>query len=241
MTSRGGMLFHVDDENVWKSRLDKYNEVLKEKSRAPKKKELLELDDWYQKQLPKCLAERSPRYLLKEELIKIMKWKLMRGKFRPRLTELVQQNSEEGVKEISKRSFNFADDVQQAVKEMSKLKAVGPATASAILCASNPDIYPFMADEAMSGVPGFSIDYTINNYIKFQREMARKSDALSQASRQWTPHEVELALWAEVTAGKLGMDLTCSKYEDTTKKKRKFADSSANVAKKQTKKRKTTK
>ena len=53
-----------------------------------------------------------------------------RGKFRPRLTQLVEQNSEDDVKTISENAFKKPKDVLGAIKELSKLKAIGPATAS---------------------------------------------------------------------------------------------------------------
>ena len=55
---------------------------------------------------------------------------LQRGKFRPKLLSLIEQNSEEDVRKISEKSFKIAKDITAAMKEISKLKAVGPATAS---------------------------------------------------------------------------------------------------------------
>jgi len=43
------------------------------------------LDDWKQTLLPKLIKARSPPLLLHEDLAQLMKWKLKRGKFRPRL------------------------------------------------------------------------------------------------------------------------------------------------------------
>ena len=49
-----------------------------------------------------------------------------------------------------------------ALKSAIKLKGVGPATASAILSAYQPQYYPFMSDEALNAVAGMceSIDRT---------------------------------------------------------------------------------
>lgn len=53
-----------------------------------------------------------------------------RGKFRPRLTELVQANSEEDVKSASIKAFKALPDIPAAIQALTVLKAVGPATAS---------------------------------------------------------------------------------------------------------------
>ncbi len=54
-----------------------------------------------------------------------------RGKFRPRLTELVKENSPDKVKELTTSAFSqLPKNVRKAVEILKALKAVGPATAS---------------------------------------------------------------------------------------------------------------
>lgn len=198
------------DKRKWETRLDQYDSVMRKKSELPKKNGLFELDKWYQLSLPESIASRTPKHLTKEELVKLMKWKLTRGKFRPKLLSLIEQNSEEDVRKISEKSFKIAKDITAAMKEISKLKAVGPATASAILCATNPEIYPCMADEPMALFPGLQIDYTVKNYTEFQKHLVKRAEELNQdgdSEIKWTPHKVELALWTDVTGKKLGMNL----------------------------------
>lgn len=55
---------------------------------------------------------------------------LQRGKFRPRLTELIKSNSEKDIKEITSKSYGHIKEPEAAIKELCKLKGVGPATAS---------------------------------------------------------------------------------------------------------------
>ena len=56
-----------------------------------------------------------------------------RGKFRPRLTELVKENSADKVKELTTSAFSqLPKNVRKAVEILKTLKAVGPATASGI-------------------------------------------------------------------------------------------------------------
>lgn len=51
------------------------------------------------------------------------------------------------VKSASEKAFKSLPDVSKAVKELTVLKGVGAATASAILAAYAPDLAPFMSDE----------------------------------------------------------------------------------------------
>lgn len=57
---------------------------------------------------------------------------LQRGKFRPRLQQLVASNSEDTVEKCSRKAFSLLPDVQAAIAELSSLKGVGPATASGL-------------------------------------------------------------------------------------------------------------
>lgn len=59
-----------------------------------------------------------------------MQFIVQRGKFRPRLSDLVKSNDETTVKDTSCKAFECLPDVSSAIRELSKLKAVGPATAS---------------------------------------------------------------------------------------------------------------
>ncbi|XP_022778355.1 uncharacterized protein LOC111319895 [Stylophora pistillata] len=121
----------------------------------------------FQNVLPQEINKRSEKYLTHEELTKLMEWKLTRGKFRPRLTQLVQTNTSETVKEVTCNAFKCLPDVKLAITELTTLKAVGPGTASAILCAGCHQV-PFMADEAIQAIPGFGkIDYTLKFYLQY--------------------------------------------------------------------------
>ena len=55
---------------------------------------------------------------------------LQRGKFRPRLTEMVKQNSREEVELVTRKGLASLPDLSRAMTQLTKLKAVGPATAS---------------------------------------------------------------------------------------------------------------
>lgn len=61
--------------------------------------------------------------------------------------DFVSSLDEELVKSSSQKAFQSLPDISKAISELSKLKGVGPATASAVLAAYAPDVAPFMSDE----------------------------------------------------------------------------------------------
>lgn len=193
-------LFESCECSQWRACLDSYEEVVSlvtsEKKRS-KGESLMVLDKWFQSDLPSNVASRSKPHLTHEELCRLMKWKLTRGKFRPRLTELVQQNSSADVETTTAAAITALPDLERAVATASKLKAVGPATASAILCAASPDV-PFMADESAQAVPGLErLTYTLKQYMTYANTLQEKATQLSKTdSVAWSAHQVELALWS---------------------------------------------
>lgn len=74
----------------------------------------------------------------KQRLQEVLRWKLLRGTFRPTLPALLNQNSEELVKNVMEEAISQlkqCSDVEEAlisgaIETMCKLKGVGPATGS---------------------------------------------------------------------------------------------------------------
>ncbi|KAM4025981.1 uncharacterized protein ACNLHF_026389 isoform 1-T3 [Anomaloglossus baeobatrachus] len=196
-------LFHCGDPKKWQRVSDLYWEVVATK--AAKQKRLLDLDKWYQEELPAIMAARPQKLLTLEELETLMEWKLTRGKFRPRLKQLVSGNSAGTVESCSRKAFQLLPDVSAAIEELCQLKGIGPATASAVLAAGAPDVAAFMADEAVESAPGLTpIQYTAKHYLRYLEALQLKAEALNTASEeQWTPHRVELCLWTWKVAQKL--------------------------------------
>ena len=60
---------------------------------------------WYTKELPLAVAARAPLSIVKAELVQLVEWKLLRGKWRPRLLDYAQQQEEGGVQQASESAF----------------------------------------------------------------------------------------------------------------------------------------
>ncbi|XP_026171012.1 uncharacterized protein LOC113135310 [Mastacembelus armatus] len=192
-------LFACEDPATWRSVYEKYWGVVEAKAKGKTPGKLLKLDKWYQEELPTLISSRSDKHVTLSELEKLMEWKLTRGKFRPRLQQLVASNSEDTVEQCSRKAFSLLPDVQAAIAELSSLKGVGPATASAVLAAGAPEQTAFMSDEAMECVPGLKpIQYTAKHYALYLAKMVEQTEKLNKVDPQqdWTPHRLELCLWA---------------------------------------------
>ncbi|XP_003961496.1 uncharacterized protein [Takifugu rubripes] len=195
-------LFTCEDPATWRGVHDNYWDVVEAKVKGKTPGKLLILDKWYQEELPSLISSRPDKHITHSELVKLMEWKLTRGKFRPRLQQLVASNSVDTVEKCSRKAFSLLPDVKAAIAELSYLKGVGPATASAVLAAGAPDEAAFMSDEAMESIPGLKpIQYTAKHYALYLDRMIEKAKNLNRVDPQqdWTPHRLELCLWA--TAG----------------------------------------
>ncbi|XP_059635066.1 uncharacterized protein LOC132277269 isoform X2 [Cornus florida] len=168
------MEFKCSDVSLWKEALSSYNAHIR--SLNKQKPNLLSLDDFYQNQLPPLIRQRNPNpYITKPDLSKLMQWKLTRGKWRPRLLDFVSSLDETVVESASQKAFQSLPDISKAVSELTVLKGVGPATASAVLAAYAPDVAPFMSDEAMLAALGNSKDYTLKQYLVFVDKLQAKA------------------------------------------------------------------
>ncbi|XP_034564680.1 uncharacterized protein zgc:112496 [Notolabrus celidotus] len=233
-STHASKLRHISDTTTnpatWRRVYEGYWDVVEAKAKAKKPGKLLSLEKWYQEELPKLISCRPDKHVSQSELVKLMEWKLTRGKFRPRLQQLVASNSEDTVEKCSRKAFSLLPDVQAAIAELSTLKGVGPATASAVLAAGAPDRTAFMSDEAMESVPGLKpIQYTAKHYALYLGRMVEWTEKLNKVDPQpdWTPHRVELCLWAMAIADKLQLQLLKDvdlKEDDVGKK---FSDSDA--------------
>lgn len=105
------------------------------------------------------------------------------GKFRPTLMKLVSSNDAETVAETIQQAMDVywkdqekepASASAAALAAISKLKGIGPATASLLLSVHNPDRVIFFSDEAFwwlccAGQKGAPIKYTPKEYYELSQ------------------------------------------------------------------------
>ncbi|EDV91776.1 ras guanine nucleotide exchange factor P [Drosophila grimshawi] len=192
-----------------------YPQVLKMKAekRSKKPQELIRLDQWFQNELPGLIKARGKdAHLVYDELVQAMKWKQSRGKFYPQLSYLVKVNTPRAVIQETKKAFRKLPNLEQAITALSNLKGVGTTMASALLTAAAPNSAPFMADECLMAIPEIEgIDYTTKEYLNFvqhiQSTVERLNAEVGGDTPHWSPHRVELALWAHYVANDLSPEL----------------------------------
>jgi hypothetical protein len=190
-------LWQIADPGAWQRALDAYDDVVARQQAEG----LPELDDWYRTELPTHLATRQPAQLELVELVRVTRWKMRRGEWRPRNLALVQANDPSAVRTSSARAFASVDAPRQALDLLCTLAGVGAATASAVLGAFRPDLYPFL-DELVGaaapecGKPKFTVSY----YLRY---MAALRDRAAALGPPWTAQDVGLALWS-AAGGKAG-------------------------------------
>lgn len=63
---------------------------------------------------------RKPPHITRDELVRLMDWKLTRGKFRPRLMELAGSNTNESVRSATKQGIQLAtrSKIEDAIKAL---------------------------------------------------------------------------------------------------------------------------
>ncbi|XP_021888819.1 uncharacterized protein LOC110807851 isoform X2 [Carica papaya] len=210
--------FDCSNLSLWKQALSSYQSRI-ESLNKPK---LLSLEEFYREKLQSLIHRRNPNpYITTSELSQLMQWKLTRGKWRPRLLDFVSALDEELVKSSSQKAFESLPDISKAVNELTLLKGVGPATASAILAAYAPHLAPFMSDEAMEAAIGNSKDYSLKQYLFFASKLQTKAEELSSEGDVFTPSDVERALWSSAIGAKLQSSQSDTSTNKNTKRKRK--------------------
>lgn len=196
-----------NDKTAWQAHLDAYPLRISQlgKDRLP------DLERLFTELGPK-IRSRRVAHVTAIELVKIVEWKLTRGKWRPRLLDFAKAHNESTVVAATTTSFRRLDegDIAAALSNLTKLKGIGPATASAILSAYAPEICPFMSDEAAAvALPGVKLKYNRQEYERLSAALCAKSEHLNsteeaagedKATHVWTASEVERALWSAAAA-----------------------------------------
>jgi hypothetical protein len=144
--------------------LEQYPTVIAQvsSSKPSKSESLKSLDEYRYESLPSTLSARklpsstssssSKAALTKDELLRLVRWKVTHGTFRPTLLPLVTSNSEDQIHSTTASAFSIytadAEEIPKALKTLCELRGIGPATASLILSIYDPENVPFFSDEA---------------------------------------------------------------------------------------------
>lgn len=191
-------LWATDDCAAWAAALGGYDRAIatRQVSRLP------DLDQWYRDQLPSALATRDPAYMTRDELVKVTEWKMKRGVWRARNLALVRGNDPDEVRRLSAEALALLPEPRKPVAILTRLAGVGPATASAVLAAIHPGVYPFFDEDVARQVPGLGpVAFTLPYYLRYAEQLRDRASRLAAACPDagWTAHAVSQALW--VTAG----------------------------------------
>jgi hypothetical protein len=189
-------LWANDKPAAWTAALESYPAVIEARvvSRLP------ELDRWYRDELPGLLAARSPGSFTLDELVRVTEWKMKRGAWRARNLVLVRGNDPDAVETASREAFALIPDPRKPVARIAELAGVGPATASAMLAAVRPDLYPFFDEDVAAQIPDLGpVAFTMPYYIRYA---ARLREHAAELGDDWTAHAAGMALWAWAIARK---------------------------------------
>ena len=196
-------LWGATDPKRWSAALATYSAVVQRQGVEA----LPELDRWVRDALPRALDGRRGSHVTLEELVQTTRWKMARGVWRARNLALVQGNDPAAVIEASRAALASIPDPRAPIAGLATLAGVGPATASAIAAAADPERYPFFDELVANQVPELgAVAFTLPYYLRY-------ADALRERAKQlggrWTPVLVERALWAH-SGGKAGLKGTSS-------------------------------
>lgn len=187
--------FHSAD--VLRRALESYEDVVVAQGVA----KLQDRDRWYHEELPFAIASRSTPHITLPELVRVTEWKMSRGEWRARNLVLVRGNAPDAVIETSTEALEKIPHPTKPISTLATLAGVGPATASAVIAAASPNLYPFFDELVAAQLPELGkVAWTLGYY-------ARYADALRERAKElggdWTPVKLERALWA-LAGGKAG-------------------------------------
>ena len=181
----------------WSAALDAYPSVIAKQGVV----KLPELDTWYREELPGLIASRRLVHVTLPELVRVTEWKMHRGVWRAPNLVRVKSNPADTVIETTVRGFAKVPHPTQPIGEIASLDGVGPATASALVAALLPTVYPFFDELVAAQVPDLgAVKWTLGYYAKYAERLRARA---SELGASWTPVMVERALWSHV-GGKTG-------------------------------------
>ncbi|CAK7228248.1 hypothetical protein SBRCBS47491_006841 [Sporothrix bragantina] len=165
--------------------------VSEAKGAKPGQKTLAELDTFRYTKAPATYSSTDGGAMTKSDVVKLVEWKLRHGKFRPTLMKLVESNSESAVEAtVEEAVAKYRSTVAEikggvklsghveaalaAVKVLSTMRGIGPATASLLAAVHFPKECIFFSDEAYAWLAGGSSHSPPSKYnIKEYEDVAR--------------------------------------------------------------------
>lgn len=180
---------------------ENYDDAIQAMSTKKKNPSLRSMDNFWRDDFAPLVKEKG--HFTLAELSRIMAWKLARGKFRP-LQKLCDSNSPDAVVLASTEALEALTrrDWKGAMKKLTTLKAVGEATASALLAPLAPDLCPFMTDEALEVTYG-ARDYTAKAYAVLREQLVDKATQLGMQAEQ-----VGRVIWVVATLAACGQPVS---------------------------------
>lgn len=224
-------LLESDAAEEWAAAFACYEDSVRRLSEEKGRLGLVELDAWWRTELPSTLRSRAPEpYLTKDELVKVVRWKLWMGVVRPNLLRFATETDPKQVKAKSREAFRFLPEnsslptspsegrgdstaarisrgpLKNAVTALTaELKGVGPATASAVLAAACGGC-PFDADEVIDAVMMTGTrKYSLPEYLQVQETLEEKAVSLGNP---WDAEGVRKALWSQAMHSRFGLVVT---------------------------------
>jgi hypothetical protein len=195
--------------------------------------ELQEANDDYEALRLKFVdKEDCKAFLTKDELMMVVRWKFSVGKKRPALIKYLHSNSEASVQKSSKLAIAQARNIEisqtkdntqsikNAIAQLTDLKGVGPATASAVLTMIRPDLYCYMYDECIdSFLPKRT--YTLPVYMKVNEDCKE----IANRMKGWTTSRIARVLWTAARICAYGKEDYTFKVTEGTKENEDIAKS----------------
>jgi hypothetical protein len=177
--------------------LDSYEDVIARQGVA----KLPERDRWYREELPRAIASRASAHVTLPELVRVTEWKMARGEWRARNLVLVRGNEPESVIDTSADALSKIPHPTRPISTLATLAGVGPATASAVVAAAAPELYPFFDELVAAQLPELGkVAWTLGYYARYAEALRTRARELGD---DWTPVKLERALWA-LAGGKAG-------------------------------------
>ncbi|KAF7204592.1 putative LOC107388047-like protein, partial [Nothobranchius furzeri] len=87
-------LFACEEPATWRSVYERYWDVVETKAKGKKPGKLLELEKWFQEELPTVISSRPDKHITLSELVKLMEWKLTRSEPAAHPAELASLRAE---------------------------------------------------------------------------------------------------------------------------------------------------